>query len=441
MGNAQDGLSRRRFLAGATGAAAALPLLSTGAGLAGCSAADSSSPATGMGGLPTSLEQLAELARQEGRGQPLVMCDLAAVDQNTAVLLNWSRENGFALRPALKSFQSPELCAYILQALPEPRGMVFHLGTVDEMLQAAPPDTDLLMGYPPTVGELEQYLIKGRPRLGPRQRLRILIDSVALAERTAELARATELPLPLDVALEFDSGMGRGGVDSAAELTALIRVLEQNRGLLQLGAVLCYDGHATLNGNALYRQLVAQTAQDRYAGFLAQLAAEGGHLYDEDTLIRNGPGSSNYRNWAGSDVANEISPGSAFMFAGYLGAFDNEGLAPAITQASPLMRITGDHPSVPLTQDTLPGAQEEEVIIKAGPWPGSDFAHPPGMRQDELSGGGFALVAPKGALALGDYVLMRPQQSGDGIDPFGALLAIREGHVVARWRTFARWSA
>ena len=63
------------------------------------------------------------------------------------------------------------------------------------------------------------------------------------------------------------------------------------------------------------------------------------------------------------------------------------------------------------------------------------------MHRAKTQGGGFALVAPKGALAPGDYVLMRPQQSGDGIDPFGTLLAIREGQLLARWRTFARWSA
>lgn len=395
----------------------------------------------GTGGTPTELTALAWLAARVGRGEPLVFCDLAAVDQNTRVILDWARQNDMAVRPALKAFQSPGLCAYILRQLPEPRGLLFHLRQAEEILAAAPPGTDLLMGYPPTVGQLEHYLGTGPPRRTIRHKLRLLVDSVPLLERLAHLARNTRRSLPLDVAIEFDSGMGRGGVKSEAELTEVLRLLRANRRRLRLGATLCYDGHATLDGAQAYRRLVAQTSRERYRTYLDQLAEEGAGLYDDATLIRNGPASSNYRNWAGSTEANEISPGSAFLFAGYLEAFDHDGLAPAITQASPVMRKTSDHPSVPYTQTTFPGAAQEEVVIEAGPWAGSTIVRPGGMRTDRLSGGGFALVAPKGAVELGDYVLMRPAQTGDGIDPFGTITAIREGQVVRRWPTLAHWGA
>lgn len=395
----------------------------------------------GAGGVPTDLAMLATLAKRVGRGQPLVFVDLAALDQNTGVILEWAGANGFAVRPALKAFQSPGLCAYALRLMPEPRGMVFHLHTVDEIMRAAPPGTDLMMGYPPTAGELEAFLGSSPPRAQRAHTLRLLVDGVPLMQRLARLARRTRRPLPLDVALEFDSGMGRGGIETAEELTEVLRILHAGRKRLRLGAVLCYDGHATLTGDAAYRELVARTSQQRFRGYLDQLTAEGADLHDSRTLIRNGPASSNYRNWAGTDVANEISPGSAFLYAGYLEDFDHAGLAPAVTQASPLMRITSDHPSVPGVGATSPGANEEEVVIKAGPWAGSEIVHPEGMREDPLSGGGFALVAPKNALELGDYVLMRPAQTGDGIDPFAEVVAIRGGRVRRRWATFSRWRA
>lgn len=434
-------LSRRQVLAGAGGAAAAGALASVPTVPVAVAARPRRLRGPiGSGGAPTDIEDLARLATRVGRGEPLVFCDLAAVDQNTKVIADWARRHEFAIRPALKAFQSPKLCAYILRQLPEPRGMVFHLSQVGEILAAAPPGTDLLMGYVPTVGQLERYL-RRPPRRRRGQRVRILLDSVELIERAAHHARDGRHPLPLDVALEFDSGMGRGGMDSAEELSASIKLLRKHRRQMRLGAVLCYDGHATLNGSPAYRQTVAEDARARYRGYLDQLAAEGGDLYNARTLVRNGPASSNYRNWAGTDEANEISPGSAFVFAGYLEAFDNEGLAPAITQASPVMRITGDHPSVPATQDTPPGANREEIIIEAGPWAGSSIIHPPGIATDEASGGGFALSAPKGSVGLGSYVLMRPAQSGDGIDPFGSVIAIREGRVLRRWPTLSRWSA
>jgi D-serine deaminase-like pyridoxal phosphate-dependent protein len=450
----EGNLSRRQFLAaaGVSGAVAASGGLTeavaaplNGGGQAARRRKRLPVLPVGGGGAPTDLPTLARRAREIGRGQPLVFVDLAAVDQNTTVILDFARANGFAVRPALKSFQSPGLCSYVLRSLPEPRGLLFRLDMVDSIMRVAPAGTDLMLGYPPTLGELERYLHSAprrrrRRRKRRRGRVRILIDSVPLLEQLARLARTTRRRLPLDVALEFDSGMGRGGVDSPGELTAMIRILRAERERLRLGAVLCYDGHATLNGSRAYRKLVAKTAQGRFQGYLDQLRDQGGDLYNPRTLVRNGPASSNYRNWAGSTVANEISPGSAFVYAGYLGAFDHDGLAPAVTQASPLMRITGDHPSVPYLQSTPPGAKQEEVIIKAGPWPGSSMVYPGGMAEDELSGGGFALVAPKNALELGDYVLMRPEQSGDGIDIFGSIHAIREGNVLRRWKTFPRWS-
>ena len=78
-----------------------------------------------------SLPQLAKLARELGGGQPILLLDLAALDANTKVVVDFARANRWAVRPALKSFRSPRLIAYLLQRLPEPRGLVFNLPEVD----------------------------------------------------------------------------------------------------------------------------------------------------------------------------------------------------------------------------------------------------------------------------------------------------------------------
>ena len=81
--------------------------------------------------------------------------------------------------------------------------------------------------------------------------------------------------------------------------------------------MLGYDGHATLTGEASYRKYVATEAHKAYRRHLADLERLGSDIFRPRTLIRNGPASSNYRNWVGGP-ANEISPGSAFLYAGYL---------------------------------------------------------------------------------------------------------------------------
>lgn len=397
-------------------------------------------PPLGAGGTPMPLDALAKLARDHGRGHPVLILDLAALDQNTKTVTDFARANGWGVRPALKTFRSPALISYLLNRLPEPRGLVFNLREVDPIVAQAPRNTDLMTGYPPTFGELADFLATRPPKGQRKHRLRILVDSVELARHLATLARTSRRRLPLEVAIELDVGMGRGGINDRDELRALLEVLRAARDRLRLTAVLGYDGHATLRGDASYRRLVAAQAQGAYRDHLAALKELGSDLYDEAALIRNGPGSSNYRNWTGGP-ANEVGCGSAFLFAGYLnGGYDVEGLAPALTLGGAVRRITSDHPSAPALGVAPPGASEMEIVVQAVAAPG-ELVHPPGGREDQASGGGDALVVPKGSVALGDYVLYRPTQTEGAILGYHEMVAVREGRVLRRWPVFRRQGA
>jgi D-serine deaminase-like pyridoxal phosphate-dependent protein len=443
-------LTRRGFVT-AAGAAAAATVAAPQAAAAAASESiahtgGARQRALGSGGRPTSNPTLARLAREHGRGEPLIFVDLAAVDQNAKVIIDFARAHHWAVRPALKVFQSPQLCAYIMGLLPKPRGLVFHLRTVDQIMAAAPAGTDLLMGYPPSVGELRAYLGSSPPRGQRRHRLTLLASSVEILQEMAELARTTRRPLPLNIGLEFDSGEGRGGFHHPAGISAALKLLRRERRHLRLRAVLSYDGHATLTGAESWRRSVAKQASEYYAGYLAQLKAEGGDLYDPATLIRNGPGSANYRNWAGKPEINEISPGSAFVYAGYLKAgYDTQGLAPALTQAAPVLKDVGPYPSTPFTKVPEPPITGEEYFLKGSTWPDQGgiqpaFVYPAGVQDDLPEGGRCMVYAPPGELNTSDYVLCWPNQGGDGIDYFGAIHAVRAGRVVDVWPTFTRWS-
>jgi D-serine deaminase-like pyridoxal phosphate-dependent protein len=401
----------------------------------------------GHGGTPTDYPTIARLAREHGRGEPIMFVDLAAVDRNAQVVLSLARRNGWGVRPALKAFQNAELCAYVMRLMPEPRGLIFHMRQVDQVLAVAPEGTDLMMGYPPTPGELRAFLLRRPPRGQPRHRLRFLASSLNILQELADLALVTPRRVPLEVGLEFQSGEGRGGFQKPEDISAALRLLRDARKRLRLTCVLCYDGHATLNGAQPYRKLVAVQAQRFYEQYLEQLRAEGAGLYDEQTLIRNGPASANYHNWAGSTVCNEISPGSAFMYAGYLssGGFDNAGLAPAMTQCAPVLKDIGPYPSVPVYKIPVPGDTNEEYFVIGSSWPDQGgnqpaFVYPAGTSDDPLEGGRAAIYAPRGSLGPDDYVLCWPNQTGDGVDYFGSLSAIRDGRVLATWPNFTRWA-
>jgi D-serine deaminase-like pyridoxal phosphate-dependent protein len=436
MGERGEGLDRRTFIAASGVAAAAL----AAPGSAAAKKPKKPRLPIGSGGAPMSLEQLARLARERGSGHPVLILDLAALDQNARTITEFAGAQGWGVRPALKSFRSPALISYVLGRLPQPRGLVFGMREIDPIIAQAPKNTDLMTGYPPTFGELADYLAAKPPKRQRKHRLRILVDSVPLMEHLARLARTTRRRLPLEVAIEFDVGMGRGGMNDRDELKACLDVLRAERDRLRLTAVLGYDGHATLRGDSEYRKLVATQAQDSYRTHLADLKDLGAGLYDEATLIRNGPGSSNYRNWVGGP-ANEVGCGSAFLFAGYLnGGYDVDGLAPALTLGGAVRRITSDHPSVPVLGIGQPGATEMEIIVQ-GVAPAAELVYPEGGSEDEASGGGDALVVPKDSVALGDYVLYRPTQTEGAILSYHEMLAVREGRVLRHWPVFRRQSA
>ncbi len=445
----EDRFTRRRFVAAAGALAAAAGVgapAEPATALESQGVSDGSFPSTlGSGGRPTSDKRLAALAREHGRGEPVVLVDLAAVDRNARVIIDFARANRWHVRPALKAFQSPKLCAYILHLLPKPRGLVFHLRTVDQIMTAAPAGTDLLMGYPPTRGELRAYLGSIPPRGQRPHRLTLLASSIEILRDMARLAKTTRRPVPLDVALEFDSGEGRGGFHHPPQIGAAIKLLRKERHLLRLRAVVCYDGHATLTGQESWRKFVAKQSSQYLTGYLDQLHAEGGDLYDPSKLIRNGPGSANYRNWAGKPEINEISPGSAFMYAGYLhDGFDTQGLSRALTQAAPVLKDVGPYPSTEFTKIPIPPITGEEYFLKGSTWPDQagvepPFVYPPGVQDDEREGGRCMVYSPRGELTTSDYVLCWPNQSGDGIDYFGALHALRSGRVIDTWPTFTRW--
>ena len=441
-----EGLRRREFLAGgaAVASAAVLPQPAI-AELA--KAGPGRRPPIGRGGAPTEPAALARVARRLGRGDAVTFLDLAAFDSNFNQIVSFAKAQGWGVRPALKSFQSPGFIGYTLRRLPHPRGMVFHLRVVDPILSEAPRGTDLMMGYPPSPPELAAFLRRRPPRNAPPHRVRILIDSVELLRDLARIAKTSRRPLPIEVALQLESGFYLSGFQAPAELSEALAILRRHSRRLKLTAVMCYDGHAAAQPPQAFRQAVVADTRRRFAAWLAQLAEEGKGLYDPRRLVRNGPASSTYRLWAGAPEPNEISPGAGMLFHGYIteDGHDNAGLKPTLHHAAPVHRLPGP-PRVPITGAQQP-SDKESVSCKGGAWPNNSgsltaVVYPEGLEEDDLSGGRgnnqSNFLAPKGVLHRGDYIVFRPKHAGDAIDYFGGVAAIRDGRVRRYWPTLPR---
>ena len=442
-------LSRRALLGGAAATAIAIHATRDAApARASLLPGVAASGGLGRGGAPMTPAAVAAVARQIGNGEPVAIVDLAAVDHNCERLLAWSLHNEIAWRPAYKTLRSPQLLSYVLAKLDRPRVMIHHLRDLPQALPHVPAGTDFLMGYPPTLGELRRYL-RSRPARGePHYKLRINIDGIELLRALDQLSRATPRGLPIDVVLEIYNGIPRGGFDPGAELTEALKLLRAAQGRLRLGALLCYDALAAGTSDPATRHTAARFAQGNLTKAYDSVVHQAQDLVDLKTFVRNGPGSSNYDYWGGSRAANEFSAGSAVLFADYLDPYDiSAGLAKALYMCAPVLRLPENvflgKGQFPVPKGTVP------VYIKSGGWPTgnnptlSKLVYPPGLLEGPVYGRGSnasgLILARKGELHLGDYVLETAQQVMEGQDYFGALYAVRERTVRALWPTVSRW--
>ena len=403
----------------------------------------------GHGGDPMPPATVAAVAKRIGNGEPVAIVDLAAVDHNCNRLLAWSERNKIAWRPAYKTLRSPELLEYVLAKLDRPRVMIHHLRDLSQALKRVPAGTDFLMGYPPTVGELRHYLRSRPPRNERRHKLRINVDGLKLLRDLDELSKDTPRRLPIDAVLEIYNGVPRGGLDPGAELTEALRIMRRARGRLRLSALMCYDVLAAGISDEKQRKDAARFAQKNLTEAHKSVIAQAHDFVDVEKLRRNGPGSSNYTNWAGSRAANEFSAGSAVLFANYLDPYSDvtAGLVKGLYMCAPVLRLPKnvffDSGPYPIPAGT------ELVFIKSGGWPTgnnptlSKLVYPAGLLEGPVYGRGSnasgLILARKGLLALGDYVVETPQQVMEGQDYFGGLYAVREGKVRALWPTVSRW--
>ena len=450
----EPGITRRVALGSALGTALALQL---SGGLAVASPGreqlrgliTEAGDGLGRGGNPMPPATVAAVAKQIGKGEPVAIVDLAAVDHNCNRLLAWSASNKIAWRPAYKTLRSPELLEYVLAKLDRPRVMIHHLRDLPQALTRVPAGTDFLMGYPPTVGELRHYLRSRPPRNERRHKLRINIDGIKLlrasgraleahSAQAADRRRARDLQRRSTRRLRPRRRADRGAEDPAPGAAS---TAPQRPDLLRRARRRGQRREAA-PGRGPVR------AEEPHPG--PQVGdRSGARLRRHREARRNGPGSSNYTNWAGTTAANEFSAGSAVLFANYLDPYGDTaaGLAKALYMCAPVLRqpknVFFDNGPFPIPAGT------ELVFIKSGGWPTgnnptlSKLVYPAGLLEGPVYGRGSnasgLILARKGLLALGDYVVETPQQVMEGQDYFGGLYAVREGKVRALWPTVSRW--
>ena len=368
---------------------------------------------------------------RQGWGYPKFLIDrsrlLANAERVAAIAA------GDRLRLVLKSLPCPALVDQLIAVTGSNKLMVFHLPFLIQACQRWP-DADIMLGKPlPQAAVRTFFEWMQTPGTGQRSgALHWLVDT---PQRVADYDRAAaDFDRRMNVVVELDVGMHRGGAGDQAGLKAILAAVARSEGRLAVTGFMGYDAHAGQGVPWLSRSRAVARANRRYS----QLIDVARSSYPEllpDPLMINGSGSPTCRFHDADSPLNELAIGSAFLKPA---EFDLPQLAdfqPACWLAAPVLkRLSGVR--IPFLESLQRFSRRDTVFVYGGRWPARP-AWPQGLRGSALYGPSFNqqfYTIPRGsALAVDDFVFFRPLQSEAVMLAFGDVLLIDDDEVRETW--------
>ena len=163
-------------------------------------------------------QQLQQALANAGLAEPVLIIDRDRLDTNIAALKAMLPE-GMAYRIVAKSLPCAELLEYITAHTETHRLMSFNTNMVMQLL-ALMPEANQLLGKPIPVQALRRTLDEAstQTRSQLQHQVQWLIDTPARLVEYAELAMSADIQLQIN--LEIDVGLHRGGLEPGADLEA-----------------------------------------------------------------------------------------------------------------------------------------------------------------------------------------------------------------------------
>ncbi|WAC45549.1 alanine racemase [Pseudomonas sp. SL4(2022)] len=385
---------------------------------------------------------LNQLLRREGRGIPLLVIDLARLDQNAERLAE-QLGSQLPLRLVAKSLATTGLLEYLAKKLGTQRFMVFHQPQINQLALNFP-RSDLLLGKPlPSAAALSFYqqLPQGSGFV-PAEQLTWLIDSQNRLQEYAALANA--LDQPLQIAFEIDIGLARGGFATPAELAAALTWLRNTPNRLRVRGLMGYDAHLAHTPAWVDQDNAFAQSAARYQAFIASAAAFS-ELWPAQPLL-NGAGSLTYTlHTRLATPLNEVAVGSALLKPSDFDSPLLDGLQAALWIASPVLKaLPGQLPFLASAQPLMQRwdrNRQQAYYLYGGQWPATPVS-PAGLSYDRLYGRSAnqerLIGSHNTGLQVDDWVFLHPHRSEVLFELFNQLVLLRNGRLVGSWAAHGR---
>ena len=374
--------------------------------------------------------QLNKELQQASITTPRLIIDKDKLDHNISAfkkLLPLSQTR----RIVAKSLPSVPLLQYICEQTETNKLMLFHLPFLQGITKQMP-QSDVLMGKPlPVIAARKFYDGIGKSSFSPASQLQWLIDNNTRLQEY--LALAKQRNLTLNINLEIDVGLHRGGYESLPQFEAALALIKNNPQHLTFSGLMGYDAHVgKIPGILQGKQDSYADSQALYLQYIVQ--AEKQLNIHRDSLCLNGAGSPTLGYHAKTSVANEFSGGSCLIKPSDFDLDSLQNFVPASFIATPVLKK--------LLGVNLPGAeffrhgwrylnpnQAQTFFIYGGNWM-ADPHSPEGLSKNGLYGKSSNQEMLNGSSVInidsGDFVFFRPRQSEQVLLQFGEIILFQK---------------
>jgi D-serine deaminase-like pyridoxal phosphate-dependent protein len=387
--------------------------------------------------------QLSSALDTAGLAKPTLVVDKQLLEANIQTLM--SHINGrFAYRVVAKSLPSLPLLETVMRISGTNRVMLFHQPFINEVAVTSP-QVDILLGKPQPVAAARNFYRQfPGGQFNPQRQLRWLLDTPERVAQYDELAHS--LGQNMQVCIELDVGLHRGGVHSDEQLLAMLDQIQTSK-YLQFCGLMGYEPHIVkmpVGDPISYRDEVVAL----YQHYVDVVKNQLGDDWPQDVILNAG-GSPTYQLYdRGEFPFNELSAGSCLVKPT---DFDIPTLADhraASYIATPVLKAldTLEIPGIDLggLQSAWDPNRARTFFTYGGYWKAKPES-PQGLSNNSFFGRSTNQEMLNGSRSISlqpdDWVFLRPTQSEFVFLQFGDIAVYDGGKIVDYWPVFSETGA
>ena len=387
-------------------------------------------------------QKLNQSLKKYNRALPCLLIDLDILDTNLQTLkgdLNPTAN----FRIVVKSLPCIELIEYIMNKADTNKLMVFHQPFLTHLASRLDQNADILLGKPMPIKTAHYFYVnlpENNPHFNPYLQISWLIDTQLRLQQYIDLAK--QLNQKLNVNLEIDVGLHRGGFVTMNSLKEVLQLITKNQNYIQLTGLMGYDPHVVKLPKIVRSSNKALDLANSFYKSCKQIIQQEFPELWKETLVFNGAGSPTIQLHNNFDSPlNDLSAGSCLVKPTTFDIPTLKKYQPASFIAAPVLKS--------FTNTTIPALEnmrgllnlvnsnnQKSYFIYGGFWK-ADYCYPVGIQQNKLFGASTnqtMLNAPKNTeLAVDDFVFLRPHQSEFVFLQFGNIITARSGEILEEW--------